>query len=309
MKPPVAAQQAAGSAVPVTEINKAMSKSMITGRETQAPLTSRADTAVPAPRVAEPMTATSQPVVTSVTGAVKVTSKRGKFGDSTYSLREGSVAGAARVVAPAFGVVEGRVIDQSNDQGLASVQLILRGTSLGAITDKDGRFSITNVPVGEQHLTVRRIGYQQQNIALTVPDDASVTANVVLASSMTTLSEAVVTGVATAGNMATVPLRVLRVDSSAAIRRTIYEISHGVQVTLAESPVDTGKEETDFSTQLKSSAQASAKTAQSMMAAATPAPVINTISWTERSRRYVLSGPLTTKELQALKTRLMLVRR
>jgi anti-sigma factor RsiW len=258
---------------------------------------------------AEPMTATPPPAVSSIAGTVKVTSKRSKAADSAYFLGERSAAGAARPVEPAFGMVEGQVIDKSNDKGLASAQVILRGTSLGALTDKDGRFSITNIPVGEQHLTVRRIGYQQQNIALAVSDDASVTVNVVLTPQMTSLSEAVVTGVATTGNVASLSLRVLSVDSATTTRRTVYEISQGVGVTLAESPVNAGKEERDFSAQLKSSAQASAKVAQSMIAAAAPAPVINTISWAEHGRRYTLSGPLTIDELQALKVRLMLMRR
>lgn len=223
VEPPVAVQQAAGGAVPpVTRMDKAMSKAMpkatIMGRKTQAPLTSRADAAGTAPAVAEPMTATSPPAVSSIARAMKVTSKRGKAVDSAYFLGEESVTGAA-------------------------------------------------------------------------------------------LSGAVVTGVATMGNVASLSLRVLSVDSATTTRRTVYEISQGVGVTLAESPVDAGKEERDFSAQLKSSAQASAKVAQSMIAAAAPAPVINTISWTEHGRRYMLSGPLTTDELQALKTRLMLMRR
>lgn len=304
---------AGASFLAVQRNSGASRETLMAADKIQSAPASVADRAAMEPPVAEPMTATSPPAVTSVTGAVKVTSKRerpGKFGDSTYSLRGGSDAGAvAGAVAGAFGVVEGRVIDQNNDHGLASAQVILRGTSLGAITDKDGRFSITNVPVGEQHLTVRRIGYQQQNIALAVPDDASVTANVVLTPQMTSLSEVVGTGVATTGNVAGPSLRVLSVDSATTTRRTVYEISQGVRVTLAESPVDAGKEERDFSAQLKSSAQANAKVAQSIMAAPAPAPVINTISWTERGRRYMLSGPLTTDELQALKTRLMLLRR
>jgi anti-sigma factor RsiW len=219
IKPSVAVQQAAGRAVPpITRMDKAMPKATITGRKTQAPLTSRADAVVTAPSVAEPTTATSPPAVSSIAGAVKVTSKRGKAVDSAYFLGERSVTGAA-------------------------------------------------------------------------------------------LSAAEVTGVATMGNVASPSLRVLSVDSATTTRRTVYEISQGVGVTLAESPVNAGKEERDFSAQLKSSAPASAKVAQSMIAAAAPAPVINTISWTEHGRRYTLSGPLTIDELQALKTRLMLMRR
>lgn len=206
---------------------------------------------VAAAPVAEAITATSPPAVSSIAGALTVTSKRGKAADSAYFSGKGLVGGA-------------------------------------------------------------------------------------------TLSEVVIAGVAT-GNVANLPLREISVDSAKTTRRTVYEISPGVRVTLAESPVDTAKYETGFSALLKrrsadapqrvadasdeksaldnagttevlratvqSSGQANAKVAQPMMAAPASAPVINTISWMERGRRYVLSGPLTTEQLQALKTRLMLMRR
>ncbi len=209
MEPPVAAQQAAGRSVPpVTGMNKAMPRATITGGEAQTPPTSRADVAVTAPPVAEPTTTMLPPSVSSIAGAVKVTTKRGNADDSAYFSGEGSVAGAA-------------------------------------------------------------------------------------------LSDAIVTGVATTGNFVGLPLHVLSVDSTKATRRTVYEISQGVRVTLAESPVDAGKEET---------AQASAKVAQSRMAVAAPAPPINTISWTDRGRRYVLSGPVPAETLQVLRKRLMQLR-
>ncbi|HEY4953313.1 MAG TPA: carboxypeptidase-like regulatory domain-containing protein [Gemmatimonadaceae bacterium] len=312
--PQRAGNVAAGGSAAVTGINKAMSRETISGREAQTPPASRADETVAVPDVAEPRLAPPS-VQSSISGVVKMTSKRGRLGDSAFLSEKRSIADAARATKPAFGVVEGRVIDQRNEQGLATAQVVLPGSPLGALTDKDGRFSITNVPAGEQHLTVRRIGYEAKDIALVVPDDGSVTANVVLAPQLTTLSQVVVTGAAAARTASSLSLRVKSVDSTSATRRTVYEISPGVRVTLAETPVDSSRATEArwvaggaVATALGAT-QSDAKVAQPTTVAAAPAAAINTISWTDRGRRFVLSGPVLVETLQELKKQLMQLRR
>jgi anti-sigma factor RsiW len=311
--PQRAANGAAGRAAPVTGMNKPLFRETITRREAQTPPASRADETVAVPDVAEPRLATP-PVQSSISGVVKVTSKRGRVGDSAFFSGKRAIVGATRATTPAFGVVEGRVIDQRNEQGLASAQVVMPGSPLGALTDTDGRFSITNVPAGEQHLTVRRIGYEAKNISLVVPDDASVTANVVLVPQSTTLSQMVVTGVAAAGTASSLSLRVKSVDSTSATRRTVYEISPGVRVTLAETPTDSSgateaRRVTGGAVTAAQSVEANAKITGSIMAAAAPPPPVNTISWTDHGRHYVLSGPVPVETLQELKKQLMQLRR
>lgn len=149
-----------------------------------------------------------------------------------------AVSFGAHIASGPFGGVEGRVTDGRTGKGLPSVQVRVQGVAVGSTTDDDGLFRISNVPAGAQRLQIRHIGYETQSIPLAVRDGASVTAQVALAPSSVSLNEVVVTSKRGSSNFATTPLRVLRVDSTTATRRTVYEVSPGIEVTLAESPVD-----------------------------------------------------------------------
>ena len=239
--------------------------------------------------------------------------------------------------APAAGRVQGQVMDKARGKGLPSVSLFVEGTKLGTTTDEEGRFTIDSVPVGDQRLTARRIGYMAQTVPLAVKEEAGATATVILAPTSTALSEVVVTGIAagTAGAMAkaaTAPsLRVVKVDSTGTTRRAVSEVSPGVQVTLVEAPLNFAEKDKmadqkvmqrtrDSSALAGSLSEATrrANAAKTDRAAAAPAPMvmstaarpqINTISWSDQNRRYTLSGPLEPAELEAIKARLMKLRR
>ena len=58
------------------------------------------------------------------------------------------------------GAVSGTVIDRSSRQAISDAQVMVIGTTLSAITDAAGRFSITSVPVGTRSLRIVRIGYK-----------------------------------------------------------------------------------------------------------------------------------------------------
>jgi hypothetical protein len=296
--------------VAAPEANKPMAKAATARGESRERSTALMDAmsatvrdTVPSAAVQAPAPAMLLPQATL--GRVAVTSKRGNRSDSANSTSKGVAGDVASGVARALGVVEGRIVDKKNDQGLAGASVIL-GPALGATTDKDGRFSITNVPAGEQQLKVRRIGYVAQSVPVAVPDDASVTANVALEPQMMTLSQVVVTSAAAApGNAASPSLHVMSVDTTTAIRRTVYEISPGVRVTLSDSPVDTGKEEAAFGGQLKGRAAGVLQRSANASDEKAASNAVNTISWTERGHRYELSGPVPVKRLQALKQQLM----
>ena len=215
---------------------------------------------------------------------------------------------SARADARALGVVEGRVIDKKNSQGLAEASVVMPGTSLTVYTDKDGRFSIANVPAGEQHFIIRRIGYRAENISITVPDDASVTANVAMEQQSVSLSQVVTTGIAVSANAASPLPRVISVDSASARHRTVYEISPGVSVTLVDSPVEARKE-SSFGGQLNGQVGGVSGVAQSPAKEADEKTSGNKITWTDRGHRYELTGPVPVQTLQALKQRLMEARR
>ncbi len=66
--------------------------------------------------------------------------------------------------------VTGRVIGASGEP-VASASINVQGTTTGAYTAEDGRFTLLNVPGGGQVLVVRRIGYKRVNQPLSATSD------------------------------------------------------------------------------------------------------------------------------------------
>jgi hypothetical protein len=217
--------------------------------------------------------------------------------------------GIVRSDAPAPGRVQGQVVDGAREKALPAVSVQVEGTMLGAITDQEGRFTIDNVPAGNRRLLVRRIGYIAQTVPLAVKEESGATATVALAPSTAQLDEIVVSSVATARDAAATPLRALKVDSSGTTRRVVYEVSPGVEVTLSESPDSTVAKTLSGVTMQKAAKVDSRAVPTPMAVSTTMRPPINTISWTDLNRRYTLTGPLTPKELEAIKARLIKTRR
>ncbi len=62
------------------------------------------------------------------------------------------------------GRVVGRVIDANTGRGLSDAGVQLAGTTLGAMSQGDGRFSISSVPAGVVAIQVRLIGYAPKTV-------------------------------------------------------------------------------------------------------------------------------------------------
>ena len=95
----------------------------------------------------------------------------------------------------AQGTVTGRVIDQDTQAPVVGVQVVIVGTQRGALTDAEGRYSITGVPAGTHDVRARRVGYAQSVQRVTVSDGGTTDAAFTLASSATRLEEVVVNAV------------------------------------------------------------------------------------------------------------------
>ncbi|MDP3775399.1 MAG: carboxypeptidase-like regulatory domain-containing protein, partial [Gemmatimonadales bacterium] len=72
---------------------------------------------------------------------------------------------AAFVLVPTLaraqtGKLTGVVTDAQSGQPVDGVQILIRGTGIGSLTDENGRYFILNLPVGEVTLIARRIGFQ-----------------------------------------------------------------------------------------------------------------------------------------------------
>jgi len=94
----------------------------------------------------------------------------------------------------AGGRITGRVTDALTRQGVADVAVQITGTRLGATTDQDGRYRITNAPLGVDTIVVRRLGYVVVRQAVTVSADQPATADLALQPAAMSLDQVVVTG-------------------------------------------------------------------------------------------------------------------
>jgi hypothetical protein len=61
---------------------------------------------------------------------------------------------------PATGIVTGAVVDATSREPLSGANVSLAGTSLGAVSDSAGRFTIVSVPPGTYQVRVALLGYQ-----------------------------------------------------------------------------------------------------------------------------------------------------
>src|SRR5690606_33418223 len=85
--------------------------------------------------------------------------------------------------------VSGRVTSSSNGQGIPGVNVLVRGTSTGTVTDIDGNYHL-NVPNENDVLVFSSIGYVAQEI----PVAGRSVVNVVMEEDMQGLDEVVVVG-------------------------------------------------------------------------------------------------------------------
>ncbi len=67
---------------------------------------------------------------------------------------------ALPAMAGITGKISGKVIDKSSKDGLPGVSVRLDGTTMGAMTDLEGRYSINNIRPGEYTLKVSSVGYK-----------------------------------------------------------------------------------------------------------------------------------------------------
>lgn len=71
-------------------------------------------------------------------------------------------------------LLSGRVFDSETDKPIEFASVLLSESELWAISDKDGMFTIKNVPIGKHTLTVQCLGYQKRTLSVvldhSIPD-------------------------------------------------------------------------------------------------------------------------------------------
>ena len=87
------------------------------------------------------------------------------------------------------GKVKGFVYDKENGEPVLFTNVIVKGTTLGAATDVNGYYTITNVPLGEQTILITYLGYDTLSSKVTVEADRIASVNMYLEKSSVRLSE------------------------------------------------------------------------------------------------------------------------
>lgn len=100
-------------------------------------------------------------------------------------------AGSARAQ---MGTVSGRVTDASAGTPVRGAQVMIVGTTVGAVAGEDGQFRIANVPAGAREVRARLIGYRAVTVPVTVAPGATATVSIAMVASATALDAVVVTG-------------------------------------------------------------------------------------------------------------------
>ena len=80
----------------------------------------------------------------------------------------------ASAVGQGTGRITGRVLDVSNGQPLASAQVFVDGGAIGTITDLNGRYVLSDVPVGTVSVIAQLIGYATKTVTDVAVDGSNV---------------------------------------------------------------------------------------------------------------------------------------
>ena len=98
-----------------------------------------------------------------------------RYGLLTCTLVLLLVFSATQVLAQGTGNIKGTVKDGQTGEPLPSANVSVVGTSLGAVTDVEGRFMLRGVPAGTRNLRASYLGYKPKDVQVTVRAGADVT--------------------------------------------------------------------------------------------------------------------------------------
>ncbi len=150
------------------------------------------------------------------------------------------------VVAQQVGTVLGQVTTDTGEP-LPGTQVTIVGTSIGVLTNPEGRFVLPNVPSGERSIQVQRLGYRTVTQTVTVAPGATVSVDVVLRLSAVQLDQIVVSGQAgvtarreIGAAVATIDARALETAPVSTVSQMLQSRSPGVTVMSGGGQVGQG---------------------------------------------------------------------
>ena len=132
--------------------------------------------------------------------------------------------------------IEGIVSDGVTGESLPGATVLVRGTTLGTVTDIDGRYQMALQP-GTHFIVFSFVGYTREEVEVTVSEGESIVQNMVLNPDVTTFEEFVVVGYGTqqkkvvTGAIASVDSEAITATPILRIEQAMQGRAAGVQVT------------------------------------------------------------------------------
>ncbi|MDD4150788.1 MAG: carboxypeptidase-like regulatory domain-containing protein, partial [Bacteroidales bacterium] len=96
-------------------------------------------------------------------------------------------------VSAQTGIVKGTVTDE-NGEPLYGTNVVVKGKSIGVITDFDGKYTLNDVPIGVQIIEVSFIGLKTQEFSVTVEAGKIFTLDAVMIEDAVVLDDVIVIG-------------------------------------------------------------------------------------------------------------------
>ena len=93
-----------------------------------------------------------------------------------------------------YATIAGTITDKEDKSPLPSATIIVKGTTIGTITDINGKYTLTRVPLGKQQIEFSYLGYQAQSFPITAVAGKTIEINVALIPEVVQGLEVVVIG-------------------------------------------------------------------------------------------------------------------
>ena len=136
------------------------------------------------------------------------------------------VALTSTAFAQAPSTIRGKVTFDEDGQPLPGVSVFVQGTQVGAVTDLDGNYVITNVPSSARVLVFSFIGMETQELPV------AATVNAVMSSDSEALQEAVVTIAYGAAKRSTLTGAISQVSSEKIANRPVSSVTSALEGTV-----------------------------------------------------------------------------
>lgn len=126
-------------------------------------------------------------------------SARYKYLKLFYGLMALIAFAPVQLLAQNVGRISGRVIETTSKTALPGANIILEGTRIGTATDKEGRYTILNIPTGTYNVTCSFLGYEKKIIPVEVVTNRTVNVDFELSETTQELTDVMIYGALTRG--------------------------------------------------------------------------------------------------------------